>query len=649
MDQHTPRILIADDNEEMRLYLQHILKREGWEVVEAVDGEQALQRFQEGRFDLVLLDGVMPKLDGFTVCEKIRALAAGQKVPIIMVTALDDSKSVDLAFEAGASEYITKPVHWNFLLQRVAHLLTASQAEARIAAAAARMQAIIETAIDGIITISESGIIEEFNPAAERAFGYPAGEVVGRNFGMLLPEPFRSTLDGNLKNYLKTGQKRLIGSIQEVQGLRKDDTTFPLEFSLSEVLLPGKRLFTTIVRDISERKKAEDAIRKSEASLQEAQRIAHLGNWDWDISRNELHWSDEIYRIFGLAPQSFPGTYEAFLASVHPDDRKPVQEAVNRSLAGSEPYDLVHRIVLPDGTGRMVHEQGEVFRDESGSPTRMVGTVHDVTREKLLAQRLQEYSEGLEQKVRERTAEYEEQKIKAERANQIKSEFLANVTHELKTPLNAIIGFAEILQQEMLGPLNEEQKDLINDVVDSGRDLHEMVSGLLQVASLEKESAELRQQDFYPAQMLAAVVEHYLKKAEAKGLQIEVEVAAEISEIHGDEGKVRDVVMVLLSNAVKFSPAGETVRVIVRQGADQVEICVVDTGPGIAREDQDRLFQPFTQLDSTFTKKHGGTGMGLYLARKLVEVHGGRIWVESAIGAGSKFCFTLPQPDRQRP
>lgn len=640
---------------------------------------------------------------------------------------------------------------------------------------AARFKAIVDTAFDGIVTINEAGNIEDFNPAAEKIFGYQATEVLGQNFGMLLPEPFRKELASNLQDYLQTGKAKVIGTIKEVAGLGKNGNTFPLEFSLSEVSIPGKRIFPAITRDISKRKKAEellreneqfvsdilnsapfavavldhsgtiiavndewshfatanngmvedtgisvnyldicrrahtrgqteagkvmegikaimastlahfeleydchspeekrwflmqaaplksrqgsvivshlnitsrkeaeDKIRKSEASLEEAQRIAHLGNWDWDIVSNELHWSDEIYRIFGLQPQEFQGTYEAFVAAVHTDDRHTVTDAVNQALDGGDRYDLVHRIVRPDHTERMVHEQGEVFFDHSDQPIRMLGTVRDVTQEKLAEQALQQYSEKLERLVEERTAEYVKQKIKAEQANLIKSEFLANITHELKTPLNAIIGFAEILQQEMLGPLNEEQGELINDIVDSGRDLNQMVSMILQVAHLQQESTEIHQHIFYPAKMLASVVENFKKKVIAKGQQIELKVSEEIVEIKGDEVKIREVVTALVSNAVKFSPSGGKIRVIAKKSNGQLEVCVTDSGPGIVKEDQERLFAPFTQLDSSFTKKYGGTGMGLYLAKSLVEMHGGTIWLESVVGEGSTFCFSLP-------
>ncbi|MFC1672291.1 PAS domain-containing protein, partial [Planctomycetota bacterium] len=142
--------------------------------------------------------------------------------------------------------------------------------------------------------------------------------------------------------------------------------------------------------------RTEEELRRSEASLAEAQRIAHLGNWDWNITDDELHWSDEIYRIFGLDSRSFGATYEAFLDSVHPDDRKSVQDAVDKAMEDKEPYSIDHRIVLPDGTKRIVHEQAEVFLDDAGKAIRMVGTVQDITDRKLAEQGVVKRQKALE-------------------------------------------------------------------------------------------------------------------------------------------------------------------------------------------------------------------------------------------------------------
>jgi len=167
-----------------------------------------------------------------------------------------------------------------------------------------------------------------------------------------------------------------------------------------------------LITDITERTRAEDELRRSEASLAEAQRIVHLGNWDWNIETNELSWSDEIYRIFGLAPQQFGATYDAFLERVHPDDRAAVQESVDRALRDREPYSIDHRIIRPDGEERVVHERGEVTFDESGRPVRMLGTVLDITERRRSEEDLARYRDHLEDLVRERTAELTETQVR---------------------------------------------------------------------------------------------------------------------------------------------------------------------------------------------------------------------------------------------
>lgn len=179
-----------------------------------------------------------------------------------------------------------------------------------------------------------------------------------------------------------------ISLVEEVRVKRKDDGIIYVDIGASNVFIQGRRYSLGMFRDVAEHKAAEEKLRRNEASLAEAQRIAHLGNWEWDISRGELRWSDEIYRIFGLTPQEFEATYEAFLNSVHPDDRESVKEAVNKALAEHASYSLDHRIVRPDGTVRTVHEQAEVFCDEQGEPRRMTGTVQDITERKTIEEKL---------------------------------------------------------------------------------------------------------------------------------------------------------------------------------------------------------------------------------------------------------------------
>jgi PAS domain S-box-containing protein len=253
----------------------------------------------------------------------------------------------------------------------------------------ARTRAILDTAGEGVITIDERGVIESLNAAAERIFGYAAAEAIGKNVTVLMPERHRERHTASLARYLRTGESRLLGETVELEGKRLDGSTFPLEATVSEVRWPGNRAFTGIVRDITERKRLQEDLSRKHADLAEAQRVARLGSWTWNIVTNELRWSDEVYRIFGVQPQEFGATYDAFLKSVHPDDRETVKAAVDKALADQNViYGIEHRIVRPNGSERVVHERGAVVLDDRDRPIRMVGTVHDVTERRRLEEEI---------------------------------------------------------------------------------------------------------------------------------------------------------------------------------------------------------------------------------------------------------------------
>jgi two-component system, NtrC family, sensor kinase len=238
--------------------------------------------------------------------------------------------------------------------------------------------------------------------------------------------------------------------------------------------------------------------------------------------------------------------------------------------------------------------------------------------------------------------EIEEKSRQIEAANRHKSEFLANMSHELRTPLNAIIGFSEVLQEKLFGELNEKQAEYTDDILTSGRHLLSLINEILDLSKVEAGRMELELATFDLPLAIDNARTFVRERATKHGIMLDVDVDERLGDFNGDERKIKQILLNLLSNAVKFTPEGGRIGITARQVDSAAEISVSDTGVGIAPEDQPKIFEEFRQVGSEYTHKVEGTGLGLTLAKKFVELHGGKIWVESEVGKGSKFTFTLP-------
>jgi PAS domain S-box-containing protein len=402
-------------------------------------------------------------------------------------------------------------------------------------------------------------------------------------------------------------------------------------------------LFDEVAGDVSlalhqrhieaDRERAIEALRRSESTLAEAQRIACVGNWDWVIETNALHWSDEIYRIFGLAPQEFSATYEAFLERVHPEDRARVDAAVEAATRSAVPYDIVHRIVHPNGDERTVRERAEVGRDAHGTPIRMIGTVQDITDQKRTEEELLQYRERLEDLVARRTAELEE-------ANSELEMFVYTVSHDLRAPLRGINTLTEIILEDYADAVPDDLAGYLHRLTGAADRMNRMVDALLGLSRVARAEISVEHVDLTTEahQVLDELTRDHPER------EIVRSVCTDMS-IRGDPTLLRLVLDNLLGNAWKFTAREPVARVTVgcREIDGESVYFVNDNGTGFDSARADRLFHPFQRLHHQ--RDYPGTGIGLATVERIIRRHGGRVWAEGKLGAGATFYFTVGEID----
>ena len=452
-------------------------------------------------------------------------------------------------------------------------------------------------------------VVTGANPAFERETGLRREDVVGRKASEIFPSGPPIYLE-QCAAVVRTGV-----------AIRFEDYLAPLgRFLLLSLCKLSEDQFFAVISDVSERVAAERRLRENMALLQVAQNAADIGVWSWEIDSGKLDWDERLMAWYEV-PEAVraSGLFYAFWTQrVHPDDAAKAEAVLRAAVQENKPYESEFRLLLPGGRVRHIHTSGVVECDGRGKPWRVVGVNRDVTAQRLYEARL-------------------------EAANAAKSEFLANIGHEIRTPMNSIIGFTELTLE---GELSEPQRRNLTTVRAAARSLLHLINDLLDLSKIEAGQLQVNRAPFLLQTVLDEVQDLFALSLQQKGLRFGMSIAAGLPEwFSADDLRLRQVLVNLMGNAVKFTEHGE---IHLDVGMDpsphprpRLRFALHDTGIGIAPGQTEHLFERFTQADGSTTRRYGGTGLGLAISRRLVELMGGSIEVDSQMGQGTTFVFTI--------
>lgn len=498
-------------------------------------------------------------------------------------------------------------------------------AEERLRGSEATTRAILDAAVDGILTIDAEGCIQSFNRAAERIFGYRAEEVVGRNVAILMPEPYRGEHDRYMRNYLTTGQARIIGIGREVAGQRKDGSVFPMDLAVGESRVGGRRIFAGIVRDISERKLAEEQLRHSEERF----RLLVDGVQDYAIEMLDTEgkvasWNPGTERIAGWTADEVLGRhFSCFFPPEAVAAGEP--ERALRTAREQGRFQAEGWRVRKDGSRYWSHVVLAPLTGDDGKLRGFVRIARDITERKQTEDALRRAKEDAE-------AAREE----AERANLAKSKFLAAASHDLRQPVQALFFFTTALARKLEG---HPAREILADLERSLEALNLLLDALLDISRLDAGVVQPNDTTFSVGSLLDRIEAEFGPQARHK--KLELRVVPSTAMIRGDPALLSRVLSNLTANAVRYTRRG---RILIgcRRRAGALRIEVTDTGIGIPADKLKDVFQEFYQISNPERDRSQGLGLGLAIVDRLSKLMGHPIEVRSQEGKGSTFAIEVP-------
>ncbi len=638
-------VLIIDDTPYNVNPLLEFLTTVGFKVLIAEDGLSGIETAEFAQPNLILLDVMMPDMDGFEVCQHLKSQEQTQDIPIIFMTALDETVNKVKGFELGAVDYLTKPFQLQELLARInAHLTLRKlqqqlanqnqqlqqeiaerkQTEAALKAAHERFTTVLDS-LEALVYVADMQTYEILfiNKYTQKLFDKNdfLGKICWQTLQPGQTQPCRFCTNDKLVT--ADGQPTGVYT-WEFNNPQTNRWYYIQDRAIRWT--DGRIVRLEVATDITQRKQVEEALRASEERFELAMRGANDGLWDWNLETNEVYFSPRWKQILGYAEHELSPHVDEFFKLLHPDDQAPTTDKITAYFDKKIPaYEVTFRLQHKDGHYVWILSRGIAVWNEQAKPLRMVGTHVDLTAQKQAEEALSQAKEA------------------AEVANRAKSAFLANMSHELRTPLNGILGYAQILK---LHNLNAQQQEGIAVIQRSGEYLLTLINDVLDLSKIEANRIELVPTAFYFDDFLGEMNELFQMRAQQKGIPFHYQPLTQLPTIvHADETRLRQVLINLLGNAVKFTEQGcVTFKVSSIQNPKgqtwKIRFQVEDSGIGISQDELSKIFLPFQQAGERNYQAQG-TGLGLAISKKLVEMMDGKLQVNSTLGQGSTFWMEL--------
>jgi PAS domain S-box-containing protein len=514
------------------------------------------------------------------------------------------------------------------LIEQFTHIASIAveraQSDTALKRSEARKAAILDSALDCIVTIDHEGRITEFNPAAERTFGHRPDEVVGKHLAdVMIPASLREQHRRGLARYLATGEARVLGRRLEMTAIRGDGSEFPVELTITRIPLDGPPTFTGYLRDITDRKQSERNLRRSEAFLAEAQRLTLMGSFAWRVATDEITWSEQLYRIFEFE-QGMVVTLELIGSRVHPDDRPLLQEIIDQ--ARSDGSDFEHdrvRLQMPDHSVKYVHLVAHGTRDQDGR-LEYIGAVQDVTERRLAEEALNKARSDLAHVARITTL----------------GALTASIAHEVNQPLSGIITNASTCVRMLAAdpPDLDGARETARRTIRDGNRASDVITRLRALFGKEDAASEAVDLNEAAREVMALSA----SELQRNRMSLRLELADDLPPVAGDRIQLQQVILNLLLNAseamreVDDRPRQSVLRTE-RDEGDRVRLTVQDTGVGLDPQALEKVFEAF------YSTKQGGMGIGLSVSRSIIDSHSGRLWATPNDGPGATFSFSIPR------